>query len=87
MTKAASNASNVPPLSLPLAVDGSGSPSNTMCLWSTRVYTPNKTSLRSAVFAQRSHVTDRQFLSASVCLSVCRNGEIVCVCTDLQLSV
>jgi len=46
---------------LPLAVRGSGLliiPSNHVFLWPSQVYTPNRTSIRSAVFAGRRRVSD-----------------------------
>jgi len=54
------------PLLLYFAVNGIFSfrciriPSNTICLGSLKVYTPNRTLICSAVFAQCGHVTDRQ---------------------------
>jgi len=44
---------------LPFAVRGSGPRSNTMFLGPPRFFTPNSTSIRSAVLAHRSHTSDK----------------------------
>ena len=44
----------------PLPVGGARPPSDTMCLGSPQVFTPNGISIRSAVFAQYTRVTDRR---------------------------
>jgi len=45
---------------------GSELPSDTMCFWSPKSPTPNRTSIRSAVFVQLSYVTDATGSSVTV---------------------